>query len=274
MTVFNGSLRHFRRHWRTAVSLTGRRSTIRLLGCLCGLLALASTATSSATATADLVGVWLMPAQAGPDADPTLRVPAVQPPPLNAKYRAIYDASERKRLDADARGEPLIDDRTLCLPDGMPKMMSTTFPLEILQGRNSLALIAEFNTQVRHVQLGNASHPAEDELEYTFFGHSIGRWEDNTLIVDTIGMRDSTVLFREVPHSESLRIVERFRLRKPDVLEVEITMIDPVVFTRPWTVTRLFVRDDGVELREFVCTENNRHARATPDITGASPVQR
>lgn len=206
-----------------------------------------------------LTGVWVMPPQRGPRADSRLRLPAAPAPRLNAKYRAAYEASEKDRKEASNRGEPLASNRTRCLPDGMPKMMATTFPLEILETPGKIALIAEFDTQVRHIRLGNATHPAADELEYGFFGHSIGRWEGDTLVVDTIGLRDSTVMFDYVPHSESLQVIERFRLLEPDLLQVTITMVDPPVLAEPWTVIRLFARMTGGELGEYVCTENNRH---------------
>lgn len=205
-----------------------------------------------------LTGVWVMPPQRGARADPKLRLPAAPPPQLNAKYRAAYDTSEKARKEAEARGEPLASNRTMCLPDGMPKLMSTTFPVEILETPGKVTMIAEFDTQVRHIHLG-AVHPPIDELEYNFFGRSIGRWEGDTLIVDTIGLRDSTVMFDYVPHSESLQVIERFRLLEPDLLQVTITMTDPLVLTQPWTVIRLFSRERGGKLGEYVCTENNRH---------------
>lgn len=216
----------------------------------------------------DLIGVWIRPAQQGAGADPSLRLPPVEPPPLNTKYRAIYEAAKQARREADERGEPLINDRTLCLPDGMPKMLTTTFPIEITRGRDKLTMIAEFNTQVRHILLGDAKHPAPDDLEWNFFGHSIGAWQGAVLVVDTIGLRDSTLLFEDVPHSEQLRLVERFRLRKPDLLEIEVTMTDPEALTRPWTVSRWFVRSDEPSLREFVCAENNRHSATATGTIG------
>lgn len=233
---------------------------------LVALMGVVFTTAVRAAPIDDLVGIWIRPPQRGPSADARLRLPAVEAPPLNAKYRGIYEAAQKARLEADERGEPLINDRTLCLPDGMPKMLTTTFPIEITRGRDKLTLIAEFNTQVRHIVLGDAQHPPADQLDPTFFGHSIGRWQDGVLVVDTVGLRSSTVLFEEVPHSEQLRIVERIRVRQPDLLEIEVTMIDPEVLMRPWTVTRWFVRSDEPSLREFVCAENNRHS-ATPTGT-------
>ena len=222
------------------------------------ILLLACTGTSAASSSNGLSGVWVLPNQRTLDEDSPLKLMDPEPPPLNDKWRPIYEEGERQRKLAEARGEPPINDRTLCYPDGVPKMMSTTFPLEILETPGKVTMIAEFNTQVRHIHM-DQSHPPEDELEYNFFGHSTGRWEGRSLVIDTVGLRDSTELFQRVPHSEQLRVVERLTLDGPDLLRVSITMIDPVVFTKPWTVERIFERREDVELREFVCVENNRH---------------
>lgn len=205
-----------------------------------------------------LNGVWVMPNQRSIEADSKHKLPEPPPPSLNERYVATYEKAEKLRELAASRGEPLVNDRTLCFPDGVPKMISTTFPIEILETPGKITIIAEFNTQVRHVYL-DGSHPPADELEYNFFGHSIGRWEGDELVVDTVGLRDSTELFERVPHSEQLRVIERFRLSEPDLLKVSITMIDPVVLTEPWTIERIFERRPDIELREFICVENNRH---------------
>jgi hypothetical protein len=206
-----------------------------------------------------LTGVWVMPDRRDVGDQTTIEVPNMDPPPLNAEYLRVYEAAELERARAEAKGEPLVNERTMCLPDGVPKMLSTTFPIEILETPGKVTLIAEFNTQVRHIYLDQKSHPPPDEVEFNFFGHSIGQWEGVELVVDTIGLRDSTELFERVPHSEELRVVERFRFVEPDVLSISITMIDPLVFTEPWTIVRIFERRDDVMLREFVCAENNRH---------------
>lgn len=219
---------------------------------------IASSGAAYAGGTQGLTGVWVMPNQRSIEADSKYKLPEQPPPPLNEKYVAIYEKAERLRELAASRGEPLVNDRTLCFPDGMPKVMSTTFPIEILETPGKITIIAEFNTQVRHVYL-DGSHPPADELEYNFFGHSVGRWEGGELIVDTVGIRDSTELFEQVPHSEHLQVIEKFRLSEPDVLKVSITMIDPIVLTGPWTIERIFERRPDIDLREFICVENNRH---------------
>jgi hypothetical protein len=121
-------------------------------------------------------------------------------------------------------------------------------------------MIVEFNTQVRHIHL-DAKHPPADELEFNFFGNSVGWWQGDTLVVETVGIQPSTLLFDNAPHGERLRITERYRLVTPDILELELTMTDPDTLAEPWTVRRVFARQKGMRLREFVCQENNRNYR-------------
>jgi hypothetical protein len=207
---------------------------------------------------ADLTGVWERPAQKGQGVDPRQLNPKISPAPLNSRFAPIYAADQARRNAAADRGEPLPTDKALCLPDGMPTMLATALPVEILQTPGKVTMIAEFGTQVRHIDLGAAGHPGPDDLEYNFFGDSIGRWDGDTLVVDTVGVHMSTLLFDYVPHGERLRITERYRLLDPNLLEIRITMEDSEYFTEPWTVTRMFARQPGMKLREYVC-ENQRN---------------
>lgn len=220
-----------------------------------------SSAAASQPAGVDLSGVWMKPPR--DVADPGLSVPAIPPAPLKAPHKQAYDALRKRMAEAEARGEPMDFDRANCLPDGMPKLMASTLPIEILQEPDKIIIIVEFGTQVRHIYLGDATHPPEDELEFNFFGSSVGRWDGNVLVVETIGVQKSTTLFDYVPHGEKLRIVERFRLASPNLLEVEMTITDPEYLDGNWVVHRKYSRRSDLKLREFVCQENNRSARTS-----------
>jgi hypothetical protein len=142
----------------------------------------------------------------------------------------------------------------------MPRFMVASYPLEILQGPGQVTVIAEWSSQVRRIFTDGRPHPPADELDPTFNGHSIGRWEGDTLVVDTVGIRGDTS-FDATPlqHSDQIHVAERFRLRDPKTLEVVMTITDAVAFARPWVVTRVYARG-GPELQimEYVCEENNR----------------
>ena len=232
-----------------------------LLGASFGL-AVASPAEAAdvAVAPADFRGVWMRP---GRDlTEPRLVVPAMPAAPLRAPHKQAYEALRKKMAAAEERGDPIDFDRANCIPDGMPRLMGSTLPIEILQEPDKLAIIVEFGTQVRHVYLNGAKHPPEDELEYNFFGNSIGWWEGSTLVVETVGIQKSTPLFDYVPHSDNLKIVERYRLSDPDLLELTMEMVDPEFLTEPWVVTRKYLKRPDLKIREFVCQENNRSAKS------------
>jgi hypothetical protein len=110
-------------------------------------------------------------------------------------------------------------------------------------------------------------HPPADELEPTFRGHSIGHWEGSTLVIDTVGIHPKTILSRNgVIHSEKLHIIERLRMLSLNELELQITSDDTEAFTKPWTVTRHYVRSSpDTEIREYVCAENERQEPKVAD---------
>jgi len=85
----------------------------------------------------------------------------------------------------------------------------------------------------------------------------VGRWEGDTLVVDTIGIKTSVSGYRGMPHSEQMRITEHLRLVAPDYLHDQVTIVDPVVLDKPVVYTLAYKRTPGYEMVEFVC-DNNR----------------
>ena len=176
---------------------------------------------------------------------------------MSSKKQDEYTAAIR---EADARGEPLATSATFCLPQGMPSMMGGggPFPMEILVSEGQVTIIQEAYNQVRRIYLDRPQLPL-DEIEPGFYGRSVGHWEGDTLVVDTIGVKES-VEFRNVPHTLDMRITERIRLAEPDVLIDEITIEDPAVLTEPWHMTFTFSRLDDYEMMEYVCEDNREYA--------------
>jgi len=254
----------------------GARTLLAVVLGACHLLALAVPAMAvqaerAAFGPGSLHGVWQIAPQRGEVPDPRLRIPARAAPPLKPGAAPAYEARRRALREAEEKGAPLAVERVDCVPDGFPRMLGTTLPIEIIESPGKLTMIVEFNTQVRHIYLG-AKHPPTDELEFNFFGNSIGRWEGDTLVVETIGIQPSTLLFDDAPHGERLRVTERYRLLTPDILELELTMTDPDTLAAPWTVKRVFARQPGMRLREFVCQQNNRNYRGA-DGTIATDIK-
>lgn len=186
----------------------------------------------------------------------------IPPPAPQAQLKPEYQKQWQERIqavrEADAKGEPLATNYTDCLPDGMPTMMGAMFPLEILQSRGQVTIIEEAFTQVRRILMDRPQKPF-DEVEPGFYGHSVGRWEGDTLVVDTIGIKES-VRFQNMPHSPQMRIRERMRLVAPNVLWNEITIEDPVTLDKPHTYTVAYRRMPDYTLLEYVCEDNREYA--------------
>ena len=98
-----------------------------------------------------------------------------------------------------------------------------------------------------------------EDVEPGFYGRSVGNWEGATLVVDTIGIKDY-VTFRDVPHTPQLRVRERLHLVTPDILWDELTLEDPGVLEKPWTVTFAYRRVPSYEIIEYVCEDNREYA--------------
>ena len=234
-----------------------------LLVAAAGLLVVASQTITAQTPTApDITGSWMRqgftvgvrPAQQQNQSGP----PPAPPPPLKPAYVKQWQDRLQAIRDADAKGQPLATNAVACLPDGMPGMMTAVFPLEILQSRGQVTIIEEAYTQVRRI-LMDRPQKTLDDIEPGFFGHSVGRWEGDTLIVDTIGVKES-VRYQNVPHSQDMRIGERMRLVAPDTLWNEITITDPEVLEKPWTFTFAYQRMNDYTLLEYICEDNREYA--------------
>ena len=238
-----------------------------------------SRSSSSVTGTPDFSGVWerYTPPRdpnaptsrgtpgAGGGLGPTF---AGAPPPLKPEFAAAYEADLRMRQEAERRGEPIPSPSAHCIPEGMPGMMIALFPMEVLQTRGQLTIVQESFSQIRRVYIGEDA-PAIEDAEPTFFGHSGARWEGDTLVVETVGIKES-VRYRNAPHSAQMRIVERMRMLDENRFENQITITDPEYFTAPWSWTWSYQRKPGYKMYEYVCEDNREFV--DPD-TGAQRMR-
>ncbi len=221
-------------------------------------LAPVAAQSQSVQKTPDFSGAWTTyPGRSkGPPPDPKLAAPPPTPLQLKAQYAGPYEAKRAAQRESDRRGEPLANASTECVPNGMPQMMFPIYPLEILQTRGQVTIIAEAMSQVRRIYLNQPQAKMED-VPPEYFGHSVGHWEGDTLVVDTIGVKEEVLSYQDTPHSDQMRIKERFRLVAPDILHDQITIEDPVTLEKPWTFTFAYKRQAGYQMLEYVC-ENNR----------------
>ena len=184
--------------------------------------------------------------------------PDIPPPPLKAQFKAQWEATRKKIADANARGEPIANNYTHCVPDGMPTMMQAMFPMEVLQTPGQVTIIQEAYNQVRRIYL-NDTLPAVEDAEPGFWGHSTGKWEGNDFVVETIGIKDN-VRFRNAPHSAAMRIHERMRVIDADHFENDVTVEDPEYLTGPWSWKWVYQRRPNYKMYEYVCEDNREFA--------------
>ena len=252
-----------RRCVRTLARAFGALAIVVLSGTHVPVLAASgSAAAGSAAAARGLTGTWNRYPQIDETPDPKLPPPPspVGPPPLKPEYVAGWEAQQKEAKDADARGQPLFTDYVECLPDGMPAMMVAMFPMEILQTPGQVTIMQEAYNQVRRIYL-NEPQIAIDDAEPGYWGHSVGHWQGDTLLVDTVGIKEK-VRFRGVPHSDQMRIHERLRLVTPDFIEDRITVEDPVYLTQPWSFAWAYKRLPHYKMLEYVCDSNREYKDA------------
>jgi hypothetical protein len=185
-------------------------------------------------------------------------IPAASQPPLKPQYLKEYQAKLQAFREANQKGEPIADHVVMCLPDGMPGMMSGPFPMEVLQSKGQVTIIQEAYTQVRRILLDREQMKIDD-VEPGFYGRSVGHWDSGTLIVDTVGIKEG-VLYQNVPHSKDMRIKERISIGANGLLRDEITIEDPVVLEKPWTFTFGYRRMNDYQLLEYICEDNREYA--------------
>jgi hypothetical protein len=177
------------------------------------------------------------------------------PPPLKPEYMRILE----RRIRAKNRGVPEADASTRCLPHGMPRLMESPYPIEIVQTPGRITFLHEVGHNVRRIWL-DRPHPRN--VLPTYLGHSVARWEGDTLVVDTLGLNDRTQIDDEgSSHSDQLHTVERYRkIEDGSKLELIMTVEDPVTLTQPYSYRRVFHWRPDVRPQEYVCEENNRNA--------------
>lgn len=120
-----------------------------------------------------------------------------------------------------------------------------------------VTIVIEAYTQVRHIYTDGRKLP--DDPDPKFFGTSVGHWDGDTLVVDSVGFSPQTQLAAGVPHSDKMRISERFRLTGPDTMSIETTITDPEALTAPYTTTSSLSRHRNWTITEYICEENNRN---------------
>jgi hypothetical protein len=214
-------------------------------------LLVAVFATAAFAQTPNLTGVWSPSRATGPNAPP-----AATPIVLKPEYKKQRDDLQAKIAAASAKGEQYAV-KGLCDPYGMPNMLVVAvYPMEIIQTPAQVTLIGEAFSEVRRVYIGKPQLPVDD-VAPGWYGRSVGKWEGDTLVVDTVGVKETVPGYQNIPHSDKMRITERIRRPAADTLHVQVTIEDPVTLEKPVTYTHVYRQLPDYEMVEFVC-DNNR----------------
>ena len=220
------------------------RTLFALTATALGLL-VGQSGAQAANAPPDLTGIWQ---RVGYTAATTAE--RGQAPPLLPDAAKVY--AEHKA--AAAKGDKAHDLSTVCLPEGIPRLMLKAEPFEILHRPTLVAFVYQVNRLPRVVYLNEES--TTDDSGY-YLGTSVGKWQDDELVIETRNFNDLTLLDDAgLPHSDQLRVLERLSvIDGGKKLRNRITIEDPATFRTPWTTTVTYQRLPGYQMPEDVCAE-------------------
>jgi hypothetical protein len=232
-----------------------RSVVIKLPLLACAALVLASPAEAQevgrAAAYADLAqwpdwsGVWSPGVSAAARTTPT-------PPKLTPAAQARLAEFEAGK----ARGENLQTQAANCVPNGMPGIMRLPYPIEFTYSPGRVNILIETYSEIRRIYVDG--RPLPEDPDPFFNGHSVGRWEGDTLVVDTVGISPMVSVVPGLRATEKTRFHERITRVAPDRMVDEITLIDPDLFAEPYVMVQNYTLQPDWEMREYVCQENNR----------------
>lgn len=171
-----------------------------------------------------------------------------------------------RRLALDRRKDQSYwDPQGYCMPPSGPRLMTTPFPMEIIQlpQQKRIVMIYEGGTHIwRIIYMDGRPHPEGDQLNPSWLGHSVGRWEGDTLVVDVVGFNEGGWIdMAGDPHTDRLHVIERYTRKDLYTLHYEATIDDPGTYTEPWTIGFDILWDDQGEIQEYICQENSTWMR-------------
>jgi len=200
----------------------------------------------TADGKADLSGIW----------NPTPKVRNIAVDLGNAGVPMRPWAEELYNVRASGALSHLEPDAN-CLPQGTPKISTAPAPWKLLQYPDYVAILYEAFTQWRQIFMDGRKLPVDPNP--TWFGYSVGHWEDDTLVVDSSGFNGRIWLDQfGHPSTEQMKVTERFRRKDFGHMEIRVTIDDPAAYTQPWTAVYEATLLVDSELLEFICQENEK----------------
>ena len=249
-----------------------------------GTAALAQTAPSP---NRDLSGIWgVKQAARLPWAPNTNRAFAVEVPlqPWAQEYCRFVGCARGVRFTGEPGGNAYLigEDPAFrkCAPRGFPRILLDGELMEIIQFPSRVFMRFYVNNEMREIWMDGRGHP--EDFDLTWMGHSIGRWDGDTLVVDTIGIfggeggKYKWLDPAGYPHSDELHVTERIRRTDPNSLQFDLTFEDPKAFTAPVRARVIYELRPGEQIREYIRCEDRIFAEgeneAWPFFTGEYPM--
>ncbi len=225
----------------------------------------------------DLSGVWITGALSLLIGDKEAR--AIQdadraagrtlPPPEALSYMPEAEAKRQYYLSRRGIDDPM----ARCFLSGVPRITTRPLPFQIVQMKDQVLLLYEAHHAFRIVPTDGRRHP--DDIEPSFLGDSVGRWEGDTLVVDVTGFNEKTWLAGVgTIHSEQLHVVERYTRDSADTIRYDVTVEDAGVLTKPWHEHEIFRLRPNERLREYECIENNEDLLRFEKLLQTDPTLR
>jgi len=234
------------------------RFILALLAAALGVVARAADFPRTAAGKPDLTGFWNIP----------------YTPNMAKEIGELPFSPEGKA--AFAKVANAYDPTGFCLYPGVPRIVNSPFPMEIMQTSERIAFLYEYMTTFRSISTGGRAHSKDPEA--TFMGESVGSWDGDALIIDTIGLNERTWLDTAGhQHSDALHVIERYQMADANHIRLDITVDDPKMYTKPWSNHRVLERlKPGEHLLEYSCDENNLdrdkgHLRPGSNVVPSAP---
>jgi hypothetical protein len=230
--------------------------------CVCGIglsFALALALNSAAVAAPDISGTYWATSYS-----PKIQVLGGGEPPLNAAGRAAYEMNQAGLKD----GSIVDKARRVCVPDGVPRVLATPYPFEIFQlPAGQVTFLYEMNHQVRVIVMDKPLPPPQALIvDPKYNGHSVGRWDGDTLVVESAGFNEWTFLDASgLPHSDEMTTMERIR-KEGNQLEDVIEIHDPQMYERDWQARFVYDERSDVRLEDYACNDRHRDVSSVKGV--------
>jgi hypothetical protein len=226
-----------------------------------------ATSAQTAASAPDLSGVWLRGGDRNPF-DLPLDVSIMQPA-AKTKFEAEKNGhGPNVALDFASNTDPFIKS---CDPLGLPRVLLANHPFKIVSAAGEIVILYERSHDFREIYMDGRSHPSDPDPSW--WGNSIGKWQGDTLVIDSVGFNDRTWLdYQGLPHTEALHLVERYRRVDHDSLQLVLSIDDPKAYTKTWEATNNYKLKPW-DIGEDICVVANEKRFDQGIVTpGTAPI--